>query len=237
MAIKLLKKDEIANAQNLDKAREISEGLKISRRVDSLRELQANEEAKLQLFRSESLAAIQKDIAVIDAKREMKMGELKALEEKAKQELSKTEKKRLEEWKKSLEAKDAEMKEKSYNLDLKELDIACTIKETTEALERQRTHEETAKMLHEQALQKSSEADQTLMTARRIQENVLLEKQQSESELNLKANSFLRREEAIKEQERENEKRARELNAEKIQLADQRATLERAMERLRQNRL
>ena len=56
--IKLLSKSEIDKAKNADKAKEIAEGLKISRKVDSLRELMADEEKALEKFRSESLFAI-----------------------------------------------------------------------------------------------------------------------------------------------------------------------------------
>lgn len=56
--MKLLKKSEIAKAQAEDKRREIEEGLRISRKVDALRELWASEEQAFEKWRTKILEEI-----------------------------------------------------------------------------------------------------------------------------------------------------------------------------------
>lgn len=62
MVLRLLKKSEVATAKSLEKKREIDEGLKIARRVDSLREVHANEETSLESFRVKTITAIHLEI-------------------------------------------------------------------------------------------------------------------------------------------------------------------------------
>lgn len=237
MAMRLLKKEDIAQAQNADKAREISEGLKISRKVDSLRELKVQEEFALEKFRDASLLAIGKEISDLTEKKEKVAAELRDLEEKAKRELSKTDQKRLEDLKKSLEIKQKELTLRKEELDLQEIDVALALKEADGALGRQKTHEETARKLHVESEQERREAAQTLINARKTEENALRVKGETEEVLTLRENGIAEKEREISLKQQENLKISRELEIEKRQLADQRGTLERALERLRKNRL
>lgn len=58
----LLSKREIDVAKSSDRAREIAEGLKLTRKVDGLRELQLETEANYEKFRSETLQTLHKEI-------------------------------------------------------------------------------------------------------------------------------------------------------------------------------
>lgn len=237
MGIKLLNKNEIAKALASDRSNEIAEGLKISRRVDSLRELMAEEELTLTKFRDESLAAIMIQIGELNEKKEELQGHLKTLEDQAKHELSKTDKQRLENLKKSLNDREQQMTEKFQELDLKEIDIALSLKESRDSVERARTHEEIAKNLHIQAEHTQSETSRTLSNARTIEENTLRLKEESERTLALREKGILTKIDELARQNEENLRVSRELAVEKIQVADQRKTLERALQRLRDNRL
>lgn len=62
MGTKLLEKSQLTAAKNKDTAREQAEGMKLARRVDSLREIAAQEEAALKKFRDQTLAQIKADI-------------------------------------------------------------------------------------------------------------------------------------------------------------------------------
>lgn len=78
--LKLLSKNEIAKAKSEERAREIAEGLKISRKVDSLRELQADEERNLFKWRDQTLKAIGDEIDKLLRKKEKLEAEIKELE-------------------------------------------------------------------------------------------------------------------------------------------------------------
>ena len=60
--MKLLQKSDIAKAKSVDRQREIDQGVQLAKRVDSLRETVAQEEASLQKFRKETLSTIQAQI-------------------------------------------------------------------------------------------------------------------------------------------------------------------------------
>lgn len=79
MPMRLLPKKEISVLQANKKRAEIDEGLKLSRRVDSLREIASNEEASLASFRSSTLKAIQSDIKKVEDERIGLLNQVKEL--------------------------------------------------------------------------------------------------------------------------------------------------------------
>jgi len=79
MAMRLLPKQEISVLQASKKRVEIDEGLKLARRIDSLREIAASEEASLASFRASTLKAIQVDIKKIENERNKVLNEVKSL--------------------------------------------------------------------------------------------------------------------------------------------------------------
>lgn len=60
--LKLLKKSEIEKTKVTERQREIEEGMKLAKRVDTLRETASEEEAALHKFRGETLGVIQSEI-------------------------------------------------------------------------------------------------------------------------------------------------------------------------------
>lgn len=85
--MKLLAKSDIQKAKSLDRQREIDEGLRLAKKVDSLREITVNEEASLTKFRRETLASIAKEIFDITEKRDNLQGEVGNLENRKEQAL------------------------------------------------------------------------------------------------------------------------------------------------------
>ncbi len=79
--MKLLKKEEIAKAKAVDKQREIQEGLKLAKRVDALRETQAEEELSLRLFREKTLKAIHEETTKAATERDNILSVVKNLRE------------------------------------------------------------------------------------------------------------------------------------------------------------
>ncbi len=65
MVMRLLSKQEINTHKALEKKQQIDEGVKLARKVDNLRELAADEDAALQKFRNETVAAINAEISTL----------------------------------------------------------------------------------------------------------------------------------------------------------------------------
>lgn len=237
--LRLLSKSEIERAKNSDKSKEIAEGLKISRRVDGLRELQAQEEQALGKFREKTLEEINKEITEAIKERDEVLKEIHIFRKEINDEttLSKEERHNLEKLKERLETKEGELLKKEESVNLLEIDIAIALKNAKDDAERQRSHKEAANDLHKKAEQFMFETKTTLEKARTIETNAIdLQKEKEEYFIN-KENDIKKKEQAIAEQIQNNSHISNELAKEKIRLADQRATLERALERIKKNRL
>jgi uncharacterized protein YoxC len=85
MPMRLLPKQEISVKQASKQKAEIDEGVKLARRVDSLREIAATEEASLASFRASTLKAIQEDIQKIETERNEVLNQVKTLREEIKE--------------------------------------------------------------------------------------------------------------------------------------------------------
>lgn len=237
--IRLLKKSEIVASQNLEKTREIQEGLKLTRRVDSLRELVATEEQTLEKFRSDMLAGIGKEISELDGKKENLKIELVYLREELSKEttLSKAERKNLEILKANLEQRKAVLDDKAEELALAEIDIAIATKEAKDSLARTLSHEEISNNLHLAAENLRTEASQKLSNAQEIEKRVLKNKEDVEKEFSVRSETILSKEKSLIMREEEVSISARDLANERLRIADREKTLERALTRLKNNRL
>ncbi len=235
--MRLLPKSEIDKAKTQDRAREVAEGLKLSRRVDGLREMRVKEEEALEKFRDGTLQSIMKDIEEANSKKEIVLRELQELEAKAKKELSKSDKKRLDDLKNSLELREKELKDKEFDLSLIELDVSEAKKEAEEALNRQRLREKEADELRKQTLAEKQEAEAKLVRAKKIEDRAIKDKEKTEARLTLKEQELSEKEKEIMKREEENAKILKQNEKDRIWIADQRATLQRAMERLKKSRL
>jgi hypothetical protein len=236
--IRLLSKSELDKAKTTDKMREVSEGIKLSRRVDGLRELAASEESKLEKYRTESLKIIQQDIAELTAKRDRIAKEAEKTREELSKETTLTRKERLnlEELKSELEKKDIKLKKRSDELDLLEIDIAEALLNAKDDEQRAEASREQADYLLSCAENEKMAAQVALQRAKTIGENAVKEKERVEEYLVIRETKVKEEETEMIEKQKEISVKEREISTEKSQLADQRATLERAIERLRKNR-
>lgn len=233
MAIRLLTKDQIAKAQATDKAKEIAEGLKISQRVDSLRELVVTEEETLAKFRDESLAAIQRDIEKAQQEKDGLETEVQALREEKERGLGE-----LEDVHKEFDLQESRLTGWGASVDKKFSDIETAKKEAQAALskahgelERAQSHRSEAESLHLVAADERAEAQRVKDNADRILAEARAFKQESEQALREKELSLKGKEKELITQQEENEEKELRLSTERLQIADQRATLERAMKR------
>lgn len=231
--MRLLSKSEIAQAKATEQRRDIEEGLKIAKRVDSLREIKVQEEAALEKFRSETLSHINDEII-------KKNQELDALEHEVK-DLQKRRKEALEPLDKAWE--DYRMADTAINQQREEQlarehqlgDRETDIKEA-EKKAKALTH--TASLRAADATRRLQQADEALKQAAQARIEAENDREKAAQELDHASTLLINREQSltlaesnatlreakIAERERHNREEAR-------RLADMRATLEREQQR------
>lgn len=231
--MKLLSKSEIDQAKSKDRQREVSEGLKIARRVDSLREVHAQEEASLAQFRQKSIALIQAEITTESLKLGSLKGEVKELEERKVQALQP-----VSELKEKLGTREVWLQEyeRSLNilkssLDLKESDIEGKrkdIKNLEEKIERARVRQNEllleADNLKRGAKNILDEYQTKVAQVERLRRN-------TEERLNNREISISNRESSQKIKDKNQDKRERELNERETRIHDREQTFIRTQKR------
>jgi len=212
--MKLLPKSDIAKAKSVDKQREIDEGMKLAKRVDSLREVAAAEEASLKKFRSETLQAINAEITANTTKRDELTQEVHSLEERKAEalkpltkeletikdslELIEVKSDLLDKWKEAIERKERELASRDELLSSRENVIHLKLQDTDRRLAESAT-------LRDNAERQNELASETLRKA-----------QQDSS---VKIANALQREEWVKERETTAFAKEEELRKKEIDLA------------------
>lgn len=237
--MKLLPRAEIDRLKQQEKNLEIQEGLKLSRRVDSLRKMASEQEENLDRFRVATLTSVQKEIDSLVKIRDKKQAEVDKLETKLSTMLPEvaTERKKLSEQAKNLDKREKTVKEKEEQVDLKEIDIALALKNAENAVIRKESHEKIAEKLHLEAEEAKEQASNRLSSAKQAEKSALKLRKDTEIELELRSKAISEKEKQLLGREAENNQVSRELEAERIRLADMRRTLERELQRIKQNRL
>ncbi len=236
--MRLLQKSEIDKAKALDYSRERAEGLKLTMRVDGLRELAAKEEQSLEKFKKETLKNINQEISDLTSEKEKLENILKPIREEKEKGL-----KELENKKKELDYFERNLEEFKTSIQLEEIEICKEKEEISEikkeignALMRKLKDETEAAELQREAFDKREEAQNRLNRAKKLEEQALKTKQDIERKLETREATIVLIEEQNKSDKEENIKKEKGLNILKIQLDDQRATLKRAMDRIKNKR-
>lgn len=79
--MKLLDKPSISNLKALERKREIDEGAKLAKKIDTLRELSASEQTNLSRFRDETLKKVREEIDSAMGERDALAREVVSLKE------------------------------------------------------------------------------------------------------------------------------------------------------------
>ncbi len=233
MPIRLLKKEEIVQRQNADRSKEIAEGLKISRRVDGLRELQAKEEQTLDKFRVETLSAIQKELSELNGEKETLLSEVKVLREEKAKGLKDVEKQLLSvvSFRNTQDQRELLLDNRVKEIEKREYEIKTNLRNSSDELERVRTHKEEAENLHRASAEDRQEANRILLEAMNTEEKVLADKAKVEQYLSLREQGVAEKEQNLNIKERELKEKEELLYTQKLQLEDREATLERELQR------
>ena len=233
MTMRLLPKSEIDTLKAKQRQREIDEGLKLTRRVDSIREAIGEEEANLEKFRRETIASIQSEIEPLADKRDLLKKEVQELKSEREEAL-----KPIDDKKHELELEEIALSERETKVLNKEIAVKKDRKEATELLRKAKQNFDHSQVLEEEAVNRQKDATIKLReagelmeeaeTARRETNAYVLSKEADISEeyrkLDLRKEALDQREERIIIEEAE-------LRVAKIKHEDRMATLERALKR------
>lgn len=236
MPLKILAPDEIAKAKSEERTREITEGLKISRKVDELRKLKAKEEQELELYRINSVRAMEEEFSALTSKKRDLLEELVQLQKKVDSLLPGIafEREEIKKQKDALEKREVDLVKRENESSLKLVDISLALKKAEDTLARNRSNEQVSAFNLAAAQRKLENAKEIAKTA---QENATLsrqEMQRKESNIASRLAELSRKEKLMEQREELNAAKEDELKHMEILLADQRKTLERAMQRVRQ---
>lgn len=233
--IRLLTQSEINTKKNTERQREIDEGKKLTRAVDSLREIKLEEDAALKKFREETIKGIHIEIVAETDKRETLKAEVTDLEKRKAIALKPIEDEigELNELKHSLQQKESV-------LDTREADIAAMEKET-----RQKSLEIRDEMQRVQEMKKNVQtqlevAEGEREKARKASKQAVEANIEAQGKLALvngdikeKERVIGLREKTVSEKEKEVAKQQKENSIERKQLADMRKTLERELNKIK----
>ncbi len=218
--------------------REISEGAKLASRVDGLRETYSKVEQDLEKYRTATLEAIGKEIKDLDGKKNVLSDEIKVMQRKYDRMMPEISTKRTElaQFEKSLKAWEKKLEKKDEASELMELDVMEAKQKSELSFSVQQDNERITANLLTQADKRNKEAQQTLETARAIREVAYSKKHDAEEEISLREFSIKSKETDLLKKEMELEAKEKELNIEQIRVKDQRETLQRALQRLKEGR-
>lgn len=237
MPLRLLTKSQIATAQSIDKAREIQEGLKISKRVDGIRELKAKEESEFEKFRTETLSSIGREIETLNKTKEAIILEIRDFREEKRKGLRDVEQGLLSvtSFRAVLDQRESYLKELEQRLLRKQDEINATLLSSKDELERSRTHKEESERLHLVAQNNHEASMFSLKAARKTEETTLLLKEALEKELSHRQQIIAQMEQDIIIKEKEIKNTKKELKTKEAQLLDREATVTRDFNRLHKN--
>lgn len=233
MAIKLLSKQEIAQSKASERSKEVSEGLKLSRRVDGLRELAAKEEEKLEKWRVATLSEIQNEIDGLVEEKSGLVSEVNELRKEKSKGLKEVEQEMLSvtSLRNSLDGRQQELNARESEIERQELQLTLNLRNVNDELLRAKTHTEETANLQWQAQCEKKDADYILSDAKKVEQKTLRVKESAEKEIESRLSAISSMEESVMKREQTVFAQEEQIKVEKIKLADGWETLKRAIKR------
>lgn len=235
MTIRLLSKKEIDIAKAGDRAREITEGVKLAKRVDALRQIHADEEASLEQFRIKTITKIKEETEREEIKRNILANEVSRLEKRREEAL-----KPLTKEKNALALESARIEEEKRLIAQARFHLSEAENELETALQNASLDQERALDMRKRAEKLLADAENTRIEAGiALQDskkalNASLERARvMDAELRAREEFILARERDVEIKETRLQEEERLIRLEKIRLDDRAKTLERAFIRLK----
>ncbi len=228
--MKLLQKSEIDKAKALDRQREINEGTKLAKRVDSLREIHAQEEASLNKFRVATLKGIKEETGALEKIKVSLETEVAVLEERKKEALAPITSKL-----KKLEEREIELK--GYDQALRDIGsdshLAWRERELVAEEHRIATSKDRINKLLVEADEMTQEAKKTLEDVNKNKESLKMNLEEVDKEIHHRLAQVTSKEKGMARREEEIRKAEVELAKGWRKLKDREETLLRTVKRVK----
>lgn len=235
--MKLLEKREIDKLKAIDRRKEIDEGIKLARKVDTLRELSAKEETNLLKFRDESIKKVKEEINILIAEKEALLNDPTLLKKEkvlsqVKVELENSFKK-LNKEKRAVEELRRSILDKETNLIARESQIDISFKEFFDRNEKIKEKENlTQKYLSKAEIDYKLQQDTLLRVEESKRKFDEYQKKQTEV-IEAKYRELALREKDIENQRNQNERDKADIEKDKLHIASQQETLAIAWKQLK----
>jgi hypothetical protein len=235
MPIRLLSKQEIHQRQAQEKHLVVSEGVKLAKRIDTLREIAANEESSLASFRNKTIKEINEQTQKAIMERDAVLSEVNSLREELALGTQILDKRanELNDYSNHLTALKIDLDKKISELETKEANLENAIRAIKEEEVRLAGRIEQINHLKEDTLAKHLEAETSLAYARTVETTALSIKEKVENELYTRETEVASRERDVMIKEERIENTAKALRERELQLIDREQTLERELLRLK----
>lgn len=233
MGTRLLQKQDIVKQKSIERKLEIDEGVKLARKIDSLRETSAGEETKLSKFREQSLRLIKEEIEDRLIERDSLDVEVRSLKERR----IELQKPLDEEWLK-VNSKQEELIQYAQALQAESIKLNLLSIELVDKKIELEVQSERIEERNIQSLRQSAQVDEAKTKVDNLLKEIEIKSKEKEEEFK-QTNKYLLSEEArIRVMEREVnmkleniEKREEEVKRKYILLEDREATLDRELKR------
>lgn len=235
--MKLLSKSEIDKAKAQDRQREVNEGMKLAKSVDSLRETHAHEEAVLTKFRENTLKEAMDDISKAEAEKRILDEEVKNLRQEREILLNPVDLTEAREKvgmdRVEVDRQKQENSEKEISLVSRETQVRSSLKEIEDEKSRIANHDEVALKYLSDSEEKFKESEKVKKETEEWKKQVEKELKKAEAGLKLREINLKAREQELIVEKEQADLKSKELQVQEIRLQDQRETLERALNRIK----
>ncbi len=236
--IRLLTKPEIDRTLTGEKSREIAEGQKVARQVRALRDLRATEEDNLEKYRAKTLEIIQGEIKDLIAQKGTMEAHIRQLDKEigAKQPYIEQKLAEIEKINREISSQKVELENRVLAIKEREKNIADEYVNLDKKIKAAELKEKEGQRLQEEG---GHYRDINKKENQRIilqKEKFTAETKKIEEEFEKKEKELNEREAIVIKDEKNNAKEAEQNRRDKIWIADRRAMLQRAAERLKGNK-
>jgi hypothetical protein len=232
--MKLIPKSEVSRSQAIQKRQELDEGMKLAKRVDDLRALQATEEKSLQDFRNTFIAEVKRETFSALAERDGILSEVRMLRAEKQRDMKELTERSLEldEISKSLDEREKSIEQKLSDISGKEKMIDEIRQKLLEERKIADIRREEAEKLQISAFENEKRAKSVLIEANNVKEQAESEAEMIKQELASREAVLARNEANLAKKELQNTEDRAQIERDRIRIKDRYAMLERDKKRI-----
>lgn len=233
--MRLLLKNEVDQLKAKDRQREIDEGLKLSRKVDELRELQAKTEKELEDYKAQSLSVLKQELSVLEARKALIEKQLQTDRDNVEKERLLIDNLRREnvDKEKSLRERERRIELQVYLVTKRESELSIKLKEVDRNIAEIKSRKNETVRLHKLANNNKKESERILQKTKEKWLAVIEKDREVTRGLEARLHNVQAKEKELSEIEKDLSIRSEQIDKEKRRVAVLRETLERLISKVK----